>query len=82
MVLPPLAFRKKKQSGSEQQSVSVALLIQFHPMPKILINKGTASSLNPMFGITFGHEISKLEAQKLNSMTPAELMLYWKIQTS
>lgn len=36
----------------------------------------------PMFGIRFGHEISKLEAQKLNTMTAAELVLYWKIQTS
>lgn len=36
----------------------------------------------PMFGIRFGHEISKLEAQKLNTMTAAELVQYWKIQTS
>ena len=36
----------------------------------------------PMFGIRFGDEISKLEAQKLNTMTTAELVQYWKIQTS
>ena len=35
-----------------------------------------------MFGIQFGHEISKLEAQKLNTMTAVELVQYWKIQTS
>ena len=34
-----------------------------------------------MFGIRFGHEISKLEVQKLNTMNAAELIQYWKIQT-
>lgn len=32
----------------------------------------------PMFGIRFGHEITKAEAEKLMKMTPAELVKYWE----
>lgn len=32
----------------------------------------------PTYGVRFGHEITKEEADRLNSMTVAERLAYWK----
>ena len=37
-------------------------------------------SEKPMFGIRYGHEITKKEAERLNKMNAAELIEYWRKQ--
>ena len=34
----------------------------------------------PEYFFAFGHEISKKEAEKLNQMTPEELLKYWEAE--
>lgn len=61
---------------------AVELLLELEPFAPVIWEPACGEGHISKVLQAHGHEISKLEAQKLNTMTAAELVQYWKIQTS